>query len=70
MMWRAELLRRYRPLNDYPSLWVLVQKTTYWVQVPATTANSQRAGYANHDLIPEREGQERRKGVTQNDVMR
>jgi hypothetical protein len=34
----AELPRRYRPLNDYPSLWVLVQKTTYRVQVPATIA--------------------------------
>ena len=69
ILWRAEKPRRYRPLNDYPSLWVLVQKTIYWVQVPATTANTLR-GYANHDLIPEREGQERRKGVTQNDVMR
>jgi hypothetical protein len=45
-------------------------KTIYRVQVPTTTANSQRVGYANHDLIPEREGQERRKGVKQNNVMR
>ena len=42
IMWRAEKPRRYRPLNDYPSLWVLVQKTTYRVQVPTTTANTLR----------------------------
>ena len=50
IMWRAEKPRRYRPLNDYPSLWVLVQKTTYRVQVPATIA-AQTTGDALRSVL-------------------
>jgi len=45
------------------------ENTLYWVQVPATTANT-LIGYANHNLTPEREGIDRRKGVTQDYVTR